>query len=319
MIFCSLSKKMSNEYHLNVIQPDNHFERVDLGAAGTVLTSNGTGSAPTFQAVSELENQEFDDEEFRVHDDGDNTRKLAFQCSSISTATTRTVTIPDKSGTMAMISDIGSVFLDSDFTVQDNADNTKQMQFDCSSISTMGTRTLTIQNSSGTIAYQEEDSTPFLNQYWMKVGKGTTQSISTGTATQVTYDVLSDSDAAWYQFGSVWASNTFTAPLNGYYNVHACIYWASNSSGSRRIAIIKQGTLGDRVVASAHTFPAATGSFLQNAMAESVRLNGDDTLHVEVSQSSGGNLTIGNSTSVFTEAQVPEDYNFFSVTMISKV
>lgn len=41
---------------------------------------------------------------------------------------------------------------DSDFTVQDNADNTKQLQFQLSGISTATTRTLTAPNFDGTIA-----------------------------------------------------------------------------------------------------------------------------------------------------------------------
>lgn len=46
---------------------------------------------------------------FTLQDDGDATKLLAFQLSGITTATTRTVTIPNKSGTMAMTSDIPSV------------------------------------------------------------------------------------------------------------------------------------------------------------------------------------------------------------------
>lgn len=43
---------------------------------------------------------EFSDNVFRVFDDGDNTKKIAFEASSIATATTRTVTFPDKDLTL---------------------------------------------------------------------------------------------------------------------------------------------------------------------------------------------------------------------------
>jgi hypothetical protein len=41
------------------------------------------------------------DSGFRVRDDGDNTKQLAFECSGITTATTRTMSIPDTNGTIA--------------------------------------------------------------------------------------------------------------------------------------------------------------------------------------------------------------------------
>jgi len=45
---------------------------------------------------------EFVDNVFRIVDDGDATAELAFQCSGISTGTTRTLTVPDVSGTIAL-------------------------------------------------------------------------------------------------------------------------------------------------------------------------------------------------------------------------
>lgn len=45
---------------------------------------------------------EFSDSEFRVQDNADATKQLAFECSGITTATTQTVTIPDASGTMTL-------------------------------------------------------------------------------------------------------------------------------------------------------------------------------------------------------------------------
>lgn len=46
---------------------------------------------------------EFADDVFRVYDDGDNSKKLAFQCSGITASNTRTVTIVDADGTMTLI------------------------------------------------------------------------------------------------------------------------------------------------------------------------------------------------------------------------
>ena len=48
----------------------------------------------------------FSDNAFTIQDDLDNTKKFQFQASSISASTTRTYTMPDKNGTVAMIADI---------------------------------------------------------------------------------------------------------------------------------------------------------------------------------------------------------------------
>lgn len=51
---------------------------------------------------------EFSDSTFRIQDNADATKEIAFEASGITTGTTRTVTIPDKSGTLAMTSDLAS-------------------------------------------------------------------------------------------------------------------------------------------------------------------------------------------------------------------
>ena len=43
----------------------------------------------------------FSDSTFRVQDNGDATKQLAFECSGITTGTTRTMTVPNNSGTIS--------------------------------------------------------------------------------------------------------------------------------------------------------------------------------------------------------------------------
>tara|TARA_R100000008_G_scaffold1419_2_gene1172 strand:+ start:8955 stop:10382 length:1428 start_codon:yes stop_codon:yes gene_type:complete len=93
-----------------------------------------------------------DDDGFRVRDNTDNTKQLAFECSSIATGTTRTLTIPDQSGTIALVGGGATEFLDNVFRVQDNADNSKELAFECSGISSSTTRTMTVPNENGTIS-----------------------------------------------------------------------------------------------------------------------------------------------------------------------
>jgi hypothetical protein len=49
---------------------------------------------------------EFADDTFRIQDEGDATKQIAFQASGITTGTTRTLTVPDASGTLALTSDL---------------------------------------------------------------------------------------------------------------------------------------------------------------------------------------------------------------------
>lgn len=72
----------------------------------TTLTSNQTVTFPDLTGTVLLDSSPipggtFLDDTFRISDNLDNTKKLAFQCSGISTATTRTMTVPDENGTIA--------------------------------------------------------------------------------------------------------------------------------------------------------------------------------------------------------------------------
>jgi hypothetical protein len=49
----------------------------------------------------------FSDANFTVYDDADSTKNLQFQLSGITTGTTRTLTVPDASGTIALTSQLG--------------------------------------------------------------------------------------------------------------------------------------------------------------------------------------------------------------------
>lgn len=54
----------------------------------------------------------FADNEFRIQDNSDETKEIAFEASGITTGTTRTVTMPDKSGTLAMTDDTKGRYLE---------------------------------------------------------------------------------------------------------------------------------------------------------------------------------------------------------------
>lgn len=109
------------------------------------------GATGTLALISDIVST-FSDSAFRVKDNGDATKLLAFETSGIDTATTRTLTVPNSNGTIALLSDISSSFIDNTFRIKDNADLTKILAFEVSGIDTATTRTLTAPNTSGTIA-----------------------------------------------------------------------------------------------------------------------------------------------------------------------
>lgn len=65
-----------------------------------IATIDGAGNI--VKSATALGGTTFADNVFRVQDNGDATKQLAFECSGITTATTRTVTVPDLSGTLAL-------------------------------------------------------------------------------------------------------------------------------------------------------------------------------------------------------------------------
>lgn len=76
---------------------------LDTGGSGDDLR----GQLPNLGAGSSTAiGTEFPDSTFRVEDDTDISKKLAFELSGVTTATTRTLTVPDASGTIALTSDL---------------------------------------------------------------------------------------------------------------------------------------------------------------------------------------------------------------------
>ena len=69
------------------------FQSVGAGTSGQFLISNGAGALPSFQTPS-LPSQ-FLDGDFRIQNTADDTKEIAFDASGITTATTRTITMPD--------------------------------------------------------------------------------------------------------------------------------------------------------------------------------------------------------------------------------
>jgi hypothetical protein len=74
------------------------FTTTTLTANQTVTFPNSTGTVLLDTSVIP---STFTDSTFRVQDNVDNTKKLAFECAGITTGTTRTMAVPDENGTIA--------------------------------------------------------------------------------------------------------------------------------------------------------------------------------------------------------------------------
>ena len=72
----------------------------------TATTQSASDNSTKVATTAYVDNQvasnvEFSDNTFRVKDNSDASKKLAFECSGISGSTTRTMTVPNTDGTIS--------------------------------------------------------------------------------------------------------------------------------------------------------------------------------------------------------------------------
>ena len=87
---------------------------IALGGSSTTLT--GLSSVTSTAVVT-------DDSGFRIRDNSDNTKQLAFECSGISGSTTRTLTVPNANGTIATQAYVQAQITAEDLDVQTDSGN----------------------------------------------------------------------------------------------------------------------------------------------------------------------------------------------------
>ena len=123
---------------------------ITIGSSSVALGSSQT----TFTGLASITSTAVvtNDSGFRVRNNSDNTKIVALDCSGITSSTTRTLTIPDQDGTIALVGGGSSEFADDVFRVTDNGDSSKKLAFECSGITGSTTRTMTVPDSDGTIS-----------------------------------------------------------------------------------------------------------------------------------------------------------------------
>lgn len=97
---------------------------------------------------------DFSDSDFRVHDNGDATKRMGFEVSGVTAGATRLLTVPDASGTIALTSDLAALgdFADNLFHVHSSGDADRRGRFDASGISDATTRVYILPDVDGTLA-----------------------------------------------------------------------------------------------------------------------------------------------------------------------
>ena len=123
---------------------------ITIGSSSVALGSSQT----TFTGLASITSTAVvtNDSGFRVRNNSDNTKIVALDCSGITGSTTRTLTIPDQDGTIALVGGGSTEFADNVFRVTDNGDSSKKLAFECSGITGSTTRTMTVPDSDGTIS-----------------------------------------------------------------------------------------------------------------------------------------------------------------------
>ena len=134
---------------------------IALGNSSTTLA--GLSSVTSTAVVT-------NDSGFRIRDNSDNTKQLAFECSGISTSTTRTLTVPDENGTLVTSGAIVNADINASAAIAAS-------KIDGSSFATNITTTQSLQgaavNISGTIPVLNFTDTDGNPDYRMQVNTGT--------------------------------------------------------------------------------------------------------------------------------------------------
>ncbi len=136
-----------------------------------------------FAKVDHVHSFDFDDATFRVVDNGDSTKELAFEVSGVTAGTVRTLTIPDASGTIALL---GSIDHGADLTGLGDDDHPQYLLAD-------GSRALSANWDAGSFKITAE-------QLAADIATGTAPLIiaSTTKVVNLNVDLLDDQTGTYY-------------------------------------------------------------------------------------------------------------------------
>lgn len=138
------------------------FDCSDIGTGSTVTLTfqDASGVIALLHKVLAVQTV-FNDDVFAVKNDQNPSKRVQFSANMLNPNSTVTLTVPDESGTIALLANLSSsedaMFPESIFSVFNAADSSKTVNISVSNLVTPGsTSVMGVQNRNGTIAYRDQ-------------------------------------------------------------------------------------------------------------------------------------------------------------------
>lgn len=138
----------------DTVQIPTAISGLSFNSSTGVLTSSYTNGA--IDTTITVAANEVADNVFRIKDNVDSTKKIAFEASAVGTGQTRTITMPNANVDLGLVGQTD--FLDTAFRISDNTDVTKKIAFDAAYVGSGTTKTITMPNRDINL-----DGIPFVN------------------------------------------------------------------------------------------------------------------------------------------------------------
>jgi len=240
-----------------------------IALGGTATTIAGLASITSTAVVT-------DDSGFRIRDNSDNTKQLAFECSGISGSTTRTLTVQDVNGTVSLIAATetltnktltspvlnstisGTSIKDEDNMSSDSASHLATQQSIKAYVDTKITaEDLDIQTDSGNIDIDLDSEALVLT--------GGTGIDTSATGTTVTYAI--DSTVATLTGSQTLTNKTLTAPLaTSILLTDSNLIFEGNTADAHETTLTVSDPTADRII----TLPNATDTLVGKATTDTL-------------------------------------------------
>ena len=146
---------------------------IALGGSSTTLT--GLSSVTSTAVVT-------NDSGFRIRDNSDNTKQLAFECSGISGSTTRTLTAPDANGTIATQAYVQAQITAEDLDITTDDGNSIAIDLDSETLTLAGGTGIDSSSTGNTATFAIDSTVTTLTGTQTLTNKSLTAPVLTGSS-----------------------------------------------------------------------------------------------------------------------------------------